>query len=62
MEHSTSPGGVNALMNSIEYARGAYKSIHLVYQEAGFKLEGSIAQAAMTLKEELDLKTLTTWT
>ena len=62
MEHSTSPGGVNALKKSIEDARGVYKSIHLAYQEAGSKLAGSIAQAAMILKEELDLKTLTTWT
>ena len=57
MEHSTSPGGVNALKKSIEDARGVYKSIHLAYQEAGSKLAGSIAQAAIILKEELDLKT-----
>ena len=57
MEQPTSPGGVNALKESIEGARAAYKSIHLANPGAGSKLAASIAQAAMILQEKLNLKT-----
>ena len=53
MEQSTSPGGVNALKESIEGARAAFKSTHIANPDAGSNLAASIALAAMTLQKEL---------
>ena len=53
MKQSSSPGGLNALKETIQSARAAYKSTHLANSDAGSKLAASIAQAAMTLQKEL---------
>ena len=51
MKQSSSPGGLNALKETIQSARTAYKSTHLANSDAGSKLAASIAQAAMILQK-----------